>query len=144
MYRDFVVRQKRDRLIRLFLTSLVFVVIGCFMLQSPSSQDIFFGWLSTCFFGLCLVVFSIQLIRGTTLLTVNENEIIGYHRGFFRKRIALQSIVRSKVGMAGFVPYVQVYYDNNCEVKQAYFPLFSAKTTPEELMDALQVLNELP
>jgi len=78
------------------LGSLLFVVSGIFM----ADDDPIIGWLAISFFGIGLLVFIVQLIPGSTELTLTEEGFV--MTSLFRKRTTKWSDVESfKIGYLG-------------------------------------------
>ena len=89
-------RPKNPKTILLGLISLAFVIIGSYMIQGEPLK----GWLITSFFGLCLLVFILQLIPGSTELKLTEE---GFEMtSLFRKNTTKWADIKSfKVGYLG-------------------------------------------
>ncbi len=91
-----IYRPKNPKIILLGLISLILMVGGTFIIQDEALK----GWLITSFFGLCLLVFIVQLIPGSTELKLTEE---GFEMtSLFRKSITKWTDVKSfKVGYLG-------------------------------------------
>jgi hypothetical protein len=89
-------RPKSPKTILLGLTSLLFTVGGTFIIEDEPLK----GWLITVFFGLCLLVFVIQLIPGSTELTLTNKgfEMTNLFRRSFTK---WQDVKTFKIGYLG-------------------------------------------
>lgn len=89
-------RPKSSKTILLGLTSLLFTVGGILIIQDEPIK----GWLITGFFGLCQLVFIIQVIPGSTELKLTNK---GFEMtSLFRKSLTRWSDVKSfKIGYLG-------------------------------------------
>lgn len=89
-------RSKNPKTLLLGLVSLLFVVGGVFMTEDEPIM----GWFVTSFFGICLLVFLIQLIPGSTELTLTKD---GFEMtSLFRKSTTKWTDVDSfKIGYLG-------------------------------------------
>jgi hypothetical protein len=89
-------RPKNLKTILLGLVSLAFVVSGVFMTREQPVM----GWFVTSFFGICMIVFLIQLIPGSTELTLTKE---GFEMtSLFRKsKIRWTDIESFKIGYLG-------------------------------------------
>lgn len=67
-----VLRPKKSKILLLLLASLAFTVIGFFMIRGGNTM----GWFVALFFGLCLLVFIIQLFPGASQLKLTEEGFI--------------------------------------------------------------------
>jgi len=56
-----------------FLGSIGFVAIGCWMIRSPSSSDRFFGYGGLAFFALCALVALLQFIPNASFLRISPD-----------------------------------------------------------------------
>jgi hypothetical protein len=74
----------RSRLALMAFGSLLFVAISIWAIRTSSGDwEIFLAWASTIFFGLCLVVFCLQLLLpGSSSLTLERDQFTT--AGFFR------------------------------------------------------------
>ena len=86
-------RPKYPKTILFGLISLLFTVGGTFMIEDEPIK----GWLVTAFFGLCLLVFVIQLIPGSTELKLTNE---GFEMtSLFRRRLTKwQDVKMFKIG----------------------------------------------
>ena len=91
-----IYRPKNPKTILLGLVSGTLMVGGTFVIPEEPLK----GWLITSFFGLCLLVFIVQLIPGSTELKLTEE---GFEMtGLFRKSVTKWTDVKSfKVGYLG-------------------------------------------
>lgn len=89
-------RPKSPKTILLGLISLLFTVGGTFIVQEEPIK----GWLITTFFGLCLLVFVIQLIPGSTELKLT-NEGFEMTSLFRRSLTSWQDVKTFKIGYLG-------------------------------------------
>ncbi len=89
-------RPGSQKTILLGLTSLLFTVGGTFVIEDEPLK----GWLITLFFGLCLLVFLIQLIPGSTELTLTDK---GFEMtSLFRKSLTRwQDVKTFRIGYLG-------------------------------------------
>jgi len=89
-------RPKNPKIILFGLISLLFTVGGTFMIEDEPIK----GWLVTAFFGLCLFVFVIQLIPGSTELKLTNE---GFEMtSLFRRRLTKwQDVKKFKIGYLG-------------------------------------------
>lgn len=89
-------RPKNPKTILLGLVCLAFVVSGVFMTKDQPVM----GWFVTSFFGICMIVFLIQLIPGSTELTLTEE---GFEMtSLFRKSTTRWTDIESfKIGYLG-------------------------------------------
>lgn len=85
------------------LVSLLLTVGGVFMAEEEPLK----GWLITSFFGLCLLIFSIQLIPGSTQLTLTKEgfKATSLFRGHFTKWSDIEGFKVGYVGKTRFVKF---------------------------------------
>lgn len=67
-----ILRPKNPKTILLALVSLVFTIGGIFIVKDESLK----GWLIISFFGLCFLVFLVQLLPGSTQLKLTKKGFI--------------------------------------------------------------------
>ncbi len=89
-------RPKKTKTILLALISLLFTVIGLFVNQDESTK----GGLISVFFGLCLLVFIIQLIPGSTELKLT-NEGFEITNLFCKNLTKWKDVETFKIGYTG-------------------------------------------
>jgi len=98
-----ILRPKPFKTILMGLVSLLLTVGGVFMAEEEPLK----GWLITSFFGLCLLVFSIQLIPGSTQLTLSKEgfKATSLFRGQFTKWSDIEGFKVGYVGKTRFVKF---------------------------------------
>lgn len=64
-----ILKPKRLKTIGLLLISILFVILGIFLIENNSFQR----WLGIIFFGICMIVFLIQLIPNSSYLKLTKN-----------------------------------------------------------------------
>jgi len=101
-------RPRNPKTVLLGLVSLTFVVSGIFM----TKEQPIMGWFVTSFFGICLLVFLIQLIPGSTELTLTKE---GFEMtSLFRKSVTRWTDIESfKIGYLGQSKTVMFDYNEN-------------------------------
>ena len=103
-----VLRPKPFKTIVFAVTSLLFVAGGIFMIEEEGWK----GWLITSFFGLCFVTFIIQLIPGSTQLTLTQEGFTT--TSLFRSHFTEWSdIEQFEVGYVGKSKFVKFDYKAN-------------------------------
>lgn len=61
-----VLRPRRLKTLALFVVSAAFVIGGAVLVREGNG----WGWIATCFFGLCALVFAVQLLPGSAYLRI--------------------------------------------------------------------------
>jgi hypothetical protein len=90
------------------VTSLLFVAGGIFILK----EEVLKGWLITLFFGVCFLIFVIQLIPGSIQLTLTKEGFTT--TSLFRSHFTEWSdIDQFKVGYVGKSKFVKFDYKAN-------------------------------
>jgi len=139
-------KPRNPKTLLLGLVSLIFVVGGVFMTKDEPVM----GWFVTSFFGICLLVFLVQLIPGSTELTLTEE---GFEMtSLFRKSMTLWSdIEKFKLGYLGKNKTVMFDY-NESHKKQETGKLISKELSGShgalpstyglKASELLKILNE--
>jgi hypothetical protein len=70
---ELILKPKNSKTILLVLVSLIFIIGGLLIIKEEASLK---GWLITFFFGLCVLVFLIQLIPGSSQLKLTDQGFI--------------------------------------------------------------------
>lgn len=100
-----ILRPKNIKTILLAVISLAFTIAGVFMTKDENLT----GWLAALFFGLCFIVFLIQLIPGSTQLKLTQQGFI--MTSLFRSHFTKWSDVKSfKIGYLGMNKTVMFDY----------------------------------
>lgn len=100
-----IYRPKNPKTILLGLVCLAFVITGVFMTKDQPVM----GWFVTSFFGICMIVFLIQLIPGSTELTLTKE---GFEMtSLFRKSVTRWTDIESfRMGYLGRTKTVMFDY----------------------------------